>query len=96
MIRENGIVLHCTFSTFLYVGYSICCLCAKYGIISFSLIIRPLFPSFLHHHCIQILYMPPKNVFYLLVRIVDIEILSLYLAHTTGQSYLMPIDYYLY
>ena len=29
---------------------------AKYRTITFSLIIRPLFPSFLHHHCLQILY----------------------------------------
>ena len=38
--------------------------------IPFSLIIRPLFPSFLHHHCLQILYATNfliENVFYLLV-----------------------------
>ena len=57
-----------------------CCLCAKYRTIPFSLIIRPLFPSFLHHHCLQILYATNfliENVFYLLVSLIFVHTRSL-------------------
>ena len=43
------------------------CLCAKYRTITFPLLIKPLFPSFLHQYClIPILYatnFPIENVF---------------------------------
>ena len=46
------------------------------GLFQFSLIIRPLFPSFLHHHCLQILYATNfliENVFYLLVSLIFVH-----------------------
>ena len=54
----------------------VCCSCAKYRAIPFSLIIRSLFPSFLHHHYLQILYATNfliENVFYLLVKWCDMK-----------------------
>ena len=36
------------------LSYNVCW--AKYRTISFFLIIQPLFPCFLHHYCLQILY----------------------------------------
>ena len=53
-----------------------CCSCAKYRTIPFSLYIRPLFPSFLHHPCLQILYATNfliENVFYLLVSLIFVH-----------------------
>ena len=40
------------FSNFVGVCHS----CAKYRTCTFSLIVRPLFPCFLHHYCLQVLY----------------------------------------
>ena len=49
--RNNVIVLYLA-----HFYMHVICVLNKYRTITFSLIIRPLFPSFLHHHCLQILY----------------------------------------